>query len=272
MYCTVNLLMLIIPWKNAYWRDHSGHFTHQNQNFWRSFSRLHHLSLVSALTSWNCNSNILTVEACSPSCWEAGAPLQTFMCRTCLSSLTLALSLSLNRLSASRSLSSSSCNKLCCLCKRASSPIVDPALASRFPPSRQRGRHTAPAPGATVSCGCSSSSKMESCLMTAPCRIWQRIQFHFTKLTHMLKQKCACSVESYIKFYGSAIRFLEDMEKSSAKRAFSSWLDDEPSYRTWKSSTDCSEDGFPSSVGRAITIQGFLCLCVHLIVLVCYCG
>lgn len=115
---------------------------------------------------------LLTWEDNSPTCWEAGvAPLQTFMCRTCLSSLALALSLSLNRLSASRSLSSSSCSRLCCLCKRASSPMVDPTLASRFPPSLQRGRHTPPPAGTMVSCN--SSSRMESCLITAP---WKDIR------------------------------------------------------------------------------------------------
>lgn len=126
----------------------------------------------------------LTWDDNSPSCWEAGvAPLQTFMCRTCLSSLARALSLSLNRLSASRSLSSSSCSRLCCLCKRASSPMVDPTLASRFPPSLQRGRHTPPAAGTMVSC--SSSSRMESCLMTAPCKDMRENPEDFYKHTKL---------------------------------------------------------------------------------------
>lgn len=120
---------------------------------------------------------VLTWDNGSSFSWEAGlGPLQTFMCRTCLSSLARARSLSLNRLSASLSLSSSSCSRLCCLCRRASSPMVDPALDSRFPPSRLWACHTPPA--AVGSCGCSSNSRMESCLITAACRKWSRISVH----------------------------------------------------------------------------------------------
>lgn len=149
---------------------------------------------------WKClfqipNANILTWKACSP--------LQTFMCRTCRSSFARALSLSLNRLSASRSLNSSSCSRLCCLCKSANSPMVDPALASQFPASRQRGRHAPPAGAVVVSCGCCcrSSSKMESCLMTAAWKIdYRHLNLNIFKLTCSAIWFSSCETEMWYTF------------------------------------------------------------------------
>lgn len=95
--------------------------------------------------------------------WTVFSLQQVLMCRTSRSSLARAFSLSLKRFSASRSLSSSSCSRLCCLCRSTNSPVDEAALVSLFAPTCPRLWHS-PAAG---SCSCCSSSKMESCLMTA---------------------------------------------------------------------------------------------------------
>lgn len=139
---------------------------------------------VNPLTS--CHALVLT-------CWEEGvAPLQTLMCRTCFSSLARAFSLSLKRLSALRSRSSSSWSRLCCLCKRASSPMVEPTMVSRVPPSCQRGRHGPPAAGIMVSCN--SSSRMESCLMTAPCNMYSTCEITQSNTLYAEKDRTPAAV------------------------------------------------------------------------------
>lgn len=92
--------------------------------------------------------------------WTGLSPQQALMCRTCRSSLARAFSLSLKRFSAARSLSSSSCSRLCCLCRRTSSPVAEAA----------RGSLCAATGPSAAAASCCSSSKMESCLMTAAWR------------------------------------------------------------------------------------------------------
>lgn len=110
------------------------------------------------------NSNI-------PTCWMAldpGTSWPATMSRTCLSSWARAFSLSFSLPSVPRSLTSSSCSRLCCLWSRASSPMADPAALSPVLASRDKERHNRPAVGVVGPSCQRQSSKMESCLMTAP--------------------------------------------------------------------------------------------------------
>lgn len=127
--------------------------------FWSAFKSIN--KVLSYLIS---NSNTPTWGVAL----EVGMCEEAAMFRTCLSSCARAFSLSFSLPSVPRSLTSSSCSRLCCLWSRASSPMAAPVPLSPVLPSRDNECHSRPAVGAVDPSCHTHSSRMESCLMTAP--------------------------------------------------------------------------------------------------------